>query len=165
MDALLLLLIILSIIIYLALFRLFFARKNLKTMLLSIVFYVVAISIIAYGIAPYPTMLPRIGLALLSAVSIGIVLVSFLLSAYSYVESSITIKLFSLIAGAGEKGISKSQVFHIYNKDVIVQRRISRLTAEGIIRKKNGRYSLIPGASPFSFRNSVFTIFQWVYGK
>lgn len=84
---------------------------------------------------------------LLVIISMGI----YMMSIYSYVESSITLKLFMLI-GKSLHGVTAKCLRKEYNLAIIVQRRIERLICSGDIVMNKSMINLAEGYSLFSIR-------------
>ena len=78
----------------------------------------------------------------------------YLLSVYSYIESSITVKIFTLV-GEKTEGISRRQLLKVYNLRVIVKRRIRRFLVQGEITQKGKWYARVSGTSIFSVRERL----------
>jgi len=62
------------------------------------------------------------------------------------IESSLRIKLLSLVFEAGNNGIKKTYLLNLYNTDIILKKRIQRLESSGILKLKKNKYYI---AKPF----------------
>lgn len=82
----------------------------------------------------------------------------YLLTIYSFLESSITVKLFSLIAKEGEKGISIRELKKSYGLHAIVNRRLERLHTVGTVRIENDIVYLKKPNTMFVLRAKIHQI-------
>lgn len=69
-------------------------------------------------------------------------------------ESSITVKIFSLIAGQ-QNSISKTNLLNKYNKKTIVQKRINRLKKQRMLFESKKNYTLIKIPTIFKIRRHI----------
>lgn len=100
---------------------------------------------------------------LLTAVIIGLFLVIYLLTVYSYLESSITVKLFMLIADSQNRYVTEKNLHTYYSKQAIIRRRLERFVAIGQIRKEKNKYYAQTETSVFNFRSAFHHIFCFFF--
>lgn len=103
--------------------------------------------------------------SLLTAFLVILVVGAYLLSIYSYLESSITLRLLTLIGDTGKHGISTTKLKKHYNLSHIVIRRLDRfLVSKEIVREgiyyKKGKKIL-----SFVFRERVYAAIKIFFPK
>jgi hypothetical protein len=87
--------------------------------------------------------------------------VIYLLSIYSYIESSVTLKIFALIGAHSKQGLSYTQLLKLYGVSAVVKRRIDRFIALKIIDFDGRNFTSVEKMSAFVFREK----FHQVFGK
>jgi hypothetical protein len=86
----------------------------------------------------------------------------YLLSVYSFFESSITVKLLSIISEHSDKGIAIDYFSKTYNWKYIIDRRLIRFLALNQIQYVDNHYQLSQNISAFSIR-SIFSKFFRIF--
>jgi hypothetical protein len=87
----------------------------------------------------------------------------YILSIFSYLESSITVKLFMIIAGKKSAGIKRKEIRYLYAKRHIVSRRLKRFVATDIVRKKGLFYEKSPRINAFVIREAVYSVMRTLF--
>jgi hypothetical protein len=94
------------------------------------------------------TLFSPVTITLLFTLELGIfIIVSLLVCMYiigifGIIESSIRIKLLSMIAHAAKKGITRKNIYKIYNKQTIINKRLLRLVSSGDVIVVDGKFYL-----------------------
>ncbi len=81
---------------------------------------------------------------------------------FSYLESSIPLKLLSII-NAAEQGITSEEMKHKYSKKEAIQRRLDRFEKMGIITRKGSEYTKTKHMNSFYIRECVFTVMNRLF--
>jgi hypothetical protein len=102
-------------------------------------------------------------IALWHAVIFFLLLVSYILSIFSFSEASITLRLLSEIARHGNHGITKKEILIRYNLGVIVGRRLSRFVASGELVVKGQLYRWKNSPSFFELREKTVEIVKRLF--
>lgn len=79
----------------------------------------------------------------------------YLLSIYSYIESSITVRIFSLIGERKQKEITMEKLEQLYNVERIVTRRLDRFVAINEVSFDGVRYTKVQKISEFVIRDYI----------
>ena len=105
------------------------------------------------------------------AYCVALLLYSFLVALYVFgmfgmiLESSLRIRLLSLVAHAGEKGIDDRQILKIYNTDTILRKRIDRLMTSGVLECTRGQYRIKKSFSILLFHGTIVNVLNRLYRK
>lgn len=110
------------------------------------------------------TLLNILFVSFISLITTILLLGFYLLTFYSYCESSITIKLLSLIA-EHKNGISIHQLDNIYNKEKIINRRLNRLTIQHAIEQDADIYRLNKIPYVFTIRRLIQSSISFLFPK
>jgi len=106
-------------------------------------------------------------LALFSGVCVGffvlLSIVIYLLSVYSYIESSVTLRLFSMIGKSGKSGISYRKIRTEYGVVAIVERRIKRFLAADVIRFNGKTYKAVDKIGVFHLRERLVDVLDILF--
>lgn len=106
-------------------------------------------------------------LAIFGALCVGffvlLSVVIYLLSIYSYIESSVTLRLFSIIGRSGKRGISYDSVIKKYGVGAIVARRIERFLSMGIVHLDGNSYKLSEKLGAFQLREKLVDVLKVFY--
>ncbi len=155
MDIILISTTLVSCVLFLCLQRFILKYTNKLTSYYWLVLCAILIAILnclLIGLTLVVLQYPLINILFYASVSLCInliVLAFYLLTFYSYTESSITIKLLSLIA-QHKKGITVHNLQKLYNKEVIINRRLNRLETQHALLKDKNDYIL--NTIPFMFK-------------
>ncbi len=79
----------------------------------------------------------------------------YMMTVYSYIEASITIRLLMEIAARGHRGATKKRILQIYNPAVIVKRRLDRLIQSGELIKTGNVIQATGRVSVFQLRKRI----------
>lgn len=86
----------------------------------------------------------------------------FMLTVFSYIESSVTLRLLSLIAKNGKDGITRNQIHMLYSKEMIISKRIQWFLSTKVIEKNGFAYVSKKGITMFHMRERVVQLMnQW----
>ena len=85
----------------------------------------------------------------------------YLLSVFSFFESSLTIKIVTIICQ--NKDISRQALQRLYNKHIIISRRLQRLVALGELTYRDGKYTLSQHMGTFGLREKILLMVQRIY--
>ena len=87
----------------------------------------------------------------------------YIICIFSVIESSVTIKLLSVIGGYETHGVSTRTLMTQINAGMIVNRRLQRLVYLGTVKKDGELYSLTNTKSSFIVREYIFRIVQLLF--
>lgn len=79
----------------------------------------------------------------------------YMMTVYSYIEASITVRLFMEIAAGGVRGVTRNEILHRYNPQIVVERRISRLVESGELVKTGDIIRATNRMSAFQLRDMI----------
>jgi hypothetical protein len=91
------------------------------------------------------------------------VVILFILTCFSNVESSITVKLFSLIVQEGREGITRGKLRQQYDRRKIVERRLDRFVDMKDIEKRKGLYIKKQRVGAFYVREYILHILRLLF--
>ena len=77
--------------------------------------------------------------------------------------TSVRAQLVSIIDSAGKNGLTYSEILRKYNKDIIVKKRLERLTKYGALSYKHGLYQTTDSLSLISIANYILVALKKVY--
>ncbi|MCX8009359.1 MAG: hypothetical protein N3A54_06735 [Patescibacteria group bacterium] len=89
----------------------------------------------------------------------GLVIV-YIVSIFSYLDSSITVKLFFLIIQRGKHGIKKKELMKMYSTRDIVKRKLDRLVAIGVLKNNQDTYEIMHRLNVFMIREKIFSFIK-----
>ncbi len=92
-----------------------------------------------------------------------ILILGYIMVIFGITESSVRIRLLREISIFGN-GIKVAQILKIYNKDVILEKRLKRFLAAGAISLRNGYYQRERGFSAYTLPDLVIRFFWKLYG-
>jgi hypothetical protein len=97
----------------------------------------------------------------------SLLVVSYILSLFSFSEASITLRLLSEIARGKDRGVTKETILARYNVGVVVNRRISRFLMNGELEEiqKGISYRWKNSVSLFIFREKVTKVFGILFPR
>ena len=87
----------------------------------------------------------------------------YILTIFSVVESSITIKLLHEISKTGKHGIVNDDLMKCYGLHSIIKRRLQRFLQMGVVQRKNSTYIVVHKQNIFSIREIIFALFHTVF--
>jgi hypothetical protein len=87
----------------------------------------------------------------------------YILTVFSYIESSITIKLFAIIGGHEPEGLTRKELEHIYSKDYIVKRRLKRFLAMRVVERDHLMFTLSKKMNSFALRDRIVSLMNIVF--
>lgn len=169
MDALILIINVIQcsiffVVLYFFLRKTFVYRRTsflLKTCLSISVLSISALLLIASWLNIALSQMVQIAIA--SQLVYFLLIIIYILSIFSYIESSITLKLIHIIGLAGAKGLSRNELANIYNKEYIVMRRINRFIENKIVIKQSNCYQRNKNLSLFDLRSLVIKAFIFMF--
>lgn len=100
---------------------------------------------------------------LLSYMLFSITSLVYVLGFFGIIESSIRIRLLDLITYSSDTGISLPQILQLYNRDVILQKRLSRFISSGELIFTNDTYRLGKRSIFFFLPALVFKLLWVLY--
>jgi hypothetical protein len=77
--------------------------------------------------------------------------------------SSVRIQLLKVVRDAGEKGISLDEILKKYNRRIIIENRLKRLTESDVVSNNDGYYSIKSANSPFFLHAIWLRFVQRIY--
>ena len=100
--------------------------------------------------------------ALVVTILLGLLISMYLLSIYSYSQSSISLRLLYLI-GKNRKGVSLKELLSQYNLEQIVDRRLQLFLSTGALSFNGKKYYRTGRISPFSIRQIFFKCIDRIF--
>jgi len=79
----------------------------------------------------------------------------YIIVVFSVIEASLTLRILTEIAKAGDRGISYKELLSVYNPTSIIKRRIERFVAMGDLSYQNGKYQRTTNMTPFRIRKHL----------
>jgi hypothetical protein len=175
MDQRIILSAICSFIFFLFLHVLIFRRINQKEVLIWIVktcligsIFPVFFSLIVTYLDPingYSIPLQFAVIFFISFILYSLLAILYILGPFGIIESSLRIRLLEEIAGFGEKGVSKQNLFKVYNKNVIIQKRLNRFLMTKDFTYRNGYYLIKNRFSYFIVQEFLFENMKRIYSN
>ncbi len=89
----------------------------------------------------------------------------YIIGIFGMIESSIRIKLLSLVAQTKSSGIMYKDIINKYNKQVILSKRLKRLQGSGDIIYRAGKYYTLNRLSAFSLVAHITKLIACLYKK
>lgn len=156
MDLMIILIAILTFIIFLTVQFSIFVNVNKKEVSKWLIraFLIVSLAYMFFGIS-LRLMGVRFLTLFLAFFLCFLMVYLYVISVFGIMATSIRIRLLSLITSGKKQGVTKSRILKVYNKKVILKKRLERLAASGDLKLKNGEYSL-------GKRFSYFIVNDWI---
>jgi len=89
----------------------------------------------------------------------------YVLGVFGMMDSSLRIRLLTEIAHAGKSGIDSGALHQLYNKEVIISKRLSRLTNAGVINFSNGFYRTSNRITYFTLHAILYSIMRYLFER
>lgn len=89
--------------------------------------------------------------------------IGYILGMFGLLESSLRIKILQEIATAGKRGIQKKEIHRVYNRDVIIVKRLKRFIRSGDISYRNGLYTMRKRFTYFVVHAFIFESMKKLY--
>jgi hypothetical protein len=83
---------------------------------------------------------------------------------FGIIESSVRIKLLSLIAEKKNRGILEKEIYSVYNADFIIKKRLERFIFSGNVKKRGLDYYLARRISPIMVPFYILKLMWKMYG-
>jgi hypothetical protein len=164
MDSFILLMTLISCFVYIAaqtvVFRLIHEDRALMW-LVKLYFFVEASSLITGYLVLSEHM--TVTLVLWHGGLFTLFVVSYIQSIFSFLEASVSVRLLTEIASGGKRGVTKDQIIKSYNRNSIVERRVSRFVAGGDIVKQKSAYRWKSTVSPFIVRMRITDLTEYLF--
>jgi len=93
----------------------------------------------------------------------GSQLIMWWLNVFSYIESSITIKLFAIIGEHERSGLTRKDLERIYSKDYIVKRRLKRFLAMHVVEREHMMFTLSKRLNSFALRDRIVSLMNVLF--
>lgn len=103
--------------------------------------------------------------AFLSLILYTLLVYCYILGIFGLMESSIRIGLLAKIAEAKSCGIRKRDILEVYNKKIIIDKRLSRFIASGELKYEKGYYHLNKKFSYFIINDFINSIMRKIYAR
>jgi len=87
----------------------------------------------------------------------------YILTVFSYIESSITIKLFAIIGEHERSGLTRKDLERIYSKDYIVKRRLKRFLAMHVVEREHMMFTLSKRLNSFALRDRIVSLMNVLF--
>ena len=136
-----------------------------RTCMLGAVFpfllaYIISLFFPIPGIMPFSQffLVSSFSFILYSLLSIG-----YILGVFGLMESSLRIKILEQISRAGKRGIHKKELYKVYNRDVIIGKRLKRFIKAGDVIYNNGMYTIRKRFSYFIVHAFIFESIKKIY--
>lgn len=136
-----------------------------KTCLLSSIFpflFALLFSIV-FPIAEYSQTVHFLIVYTSSFLLYSLLAIGYILGMFGLAESSLRIRILEEIAAAGKRGIQKKELYRVYNRDVIIAKRLKRFITSGDIIYRNGLYTMRKRFSYFIVHAFIFESMKKIY--
>jgi hypothetical protein len=121
-------------------------------------------SLLCFKGVVYPANVDSFLFGAIASLGIYVLLsVIYLFGIFGTIESAITLRLLSIIAQSGQKGIHQNAIISSYNRRTIVMRRVDRLMYMGEIVIVGNYYRLSKRASYAIWRERVFRVLNAMF--
>jgi hypothetical protein len=87
----------------------------------------------------------------------------YILGFFGLLESSLRIRILEEIARRGDRGMKREELFRIYNRNVIITKRLERFIETKDIDYRNGFYIMRPRFSYFNIHSYIFESIKHLY--
>lgn len=118
---------------------------------------------IVFPIGQYPQIAHFLIVFSSSFLLYSLLAIGYILGMFGLLESSLRIKILQEIATAGKRGIQKKEIHRVYNRDVIIVKRLKRFIRSGDISYRNGLYTMRKRFTYFVVHAFIFESMKKLY--